>query len=204
LIPVDPQEVVGVLIASEGLVRHIRMELQEPVAEEELLRIERFLNQELAGMPLSHVDDYLERALLEAKDTFFQLYKRAFELLSLDSLFEEEVSLILEGTSAILEAPEFQDIGRTRRLLRGLEAKEELAELLRRDLSADEVRFHIGSENRDTSLTDCTIAAAPYRLRGGLTGALGVLGPTRMDYPRVSALVWRAAQAVTRAFEVLP
>jgi heat-inducible transcriptional repressor len=200
-IQVDRKEVVGVLISSEGLIKDIRMELEEAVGEEELARIERFLNQELAGMPLSHVDDYMERALLETKESFFQLNKRALELLSLGSLFEDEASLILEGASAILEAPEFQDIERTRRLLKGLEAKEELAELLRRDLSADEVRFHIGSENRETSLTDCTIAAAPYRLRGGLSGALGVLGPTRMDYPRVSALVRRTAQAVTRAFE---
>ena len=201
LISVDPQEVIGLLIASEGLVRHTRMELDEAVSDEELARIERFLNQELSGMPLSQVDGYLERALLEARDTFFHLYKRAHELLSLKSLFEEEVSLILEGTSIILEAPEFRDMERTRRLMKGLEEKEGLAELLRRDLSADEVRFHIGSENKETSLIDCTIAAAPYRLRGGVTGALGVLGPTRMDYSRVSALVGRAAQAVTKAFE---
>ncbi|MBI3616522.1 MAG: heat-inducible transcription repressor HrcA [Candidatus Omnitrophica bacterium] len=200
-ISMDPREVVGVLIASEGMVRHGMMELEESVDSEELERLERFLNQELAGMPLAQVPPYLERSLLETNSAFFHLFKRAFDLLHLGPFFEEESSVILEGTLWILEAPEFQDMQRTRRLIRALEEKRELEEILRRDLSADVVKLHIGSENRGTSFTDCTVAAAPYRLRGGVTGAIGVIGPTRMNYPRITALVGRMAQAVTRAFQ---
>ena len=201
LISIDPHEIVGALIATEGLVRHVMLELDEPVEEDELIRINRFLNQELAGMPLGQVHAYLERCLLETTGSFFHLYKRAKDLLSLGPFFQEESALILDGTSRILEAPEFRDIDRTRRLLKALEMKEELVELLRRDLAAEEVKLHIGQENRGTSLTDCTLVAAPYRLRGGVMGAIGVLGPTRMYYPRVTAIVGRMAQAVSRAFQ---
>ncbi len=201
LIPMDQREIVGVLIASEGMVKHGLMELEESIDSEELERIERFLNQELAGMPLSQVPPYLERTLLEATSAFFHLYKRAVDLLRLGPFFQEEPSVILEGASWILEAPEFQDMQRTRRLIKALEEKQELEEILRRDLSAEEVKLHIGSENRGTSLTDCTIVAAPYRLRGGVMGAIGVIGPTRMNYPRVTALVRRMSQAVTRTFQ---
>ena len=90
---------------------------------------------------------------------------------------------------------------RTRRLLRGLENRGELAGILQKDLAADEVKLHIGAENRGTSLTDCTIAGASYRLRGGVLGTIGVVGPTRMDYPRVTAIVGRVAQAVSQAFQ---
>jgi len=200
LIPVEPREVVGVLIATEGLVKHAILELEEPMDQDELDRIERFLNQELVGMPLGSVHSYLERRLLETTSSFFHLFKRATDLLSLGSFFQEEGSVILEGTSRIFEAPEFRDMERTRDLLRALENQKELVEILRRDLAADEVKLHIGSENRGTSLTDCTIAAASYHLRGGVMGAIGVLGPTRMDYPRVTALIGRVAQAVSRAF----
>lgn len=201
LIPMDPREVVGVLIATEGLVKHSILELLEPVEEDELSRIERFLNQELAGMPLTQIHSYLERCLLEATSSFSHLYKRAADLLRLGPFLEEELSVILEGTSRILQAPEFRDIERTRRLLPLLERKEQLGELLRRDLAADEVKLHIGSENRDAALTDCTVVAASYRLRGGVNGVIGVLGPTRMDYPRITTMVSRMAQAVTRAFQ---
>ncbi len=196
-ISVDRREVVGVLIATEGLVKHAMLVLEEPVDQEELGRIGRFLNQELAGMPLGQIHAYLERCLLETSGSFFHLYKRAMDLLSLGPFFEEEASLILEGTHRVLEAPEFRDIGRTRQLLETLERKEELIEILRKDLAADEVKVHIGGENREPALCSCTIVAAPYRLRGGIMGALGVLGPTRINYPKVTTMVGRMAQAVT-------
>ncbi|MBI3317910.1 MAG: heat-inducible transcription repressor HrcA [Candidatus Omnitrophica bacterium] len=200
LIPTDPREVVGVLIASEGMVKHAVLQFEEELDSDELIRIERFLNQELSGMPLSKVHSYLERCLLEANDPLFLLYKRAMELLSVGPFFQEEAQVLLEGASRVLEAPEFQDLQRARGLLREMDRREGLAEILRKDLAADEVKLHIGSENRGTSLVDCTVAAAPYRFRGGGMGAIGVLGPTRMDYPRVTALVARMAQAVSRVF----
>ncbi len=201
LICMDQREIVGVLIATEGLVKHIVLELEEAVDQEELGRISRFLNQELSGMPLGQIHSYLERCLLEASSSFFHLYKKAQDLFSSGPFLQEEEGLVLEGASRILEAPEFRDVRRTRELLKGLEEKEELVELLKRDLTAEEVKLHIGAENRGSFLTHCTIVAAPYRLRGGMTGTIGVLGPTRMNYPRVTALVGRMAQAVSRAFQ---
>lgn len=202
LIRVTPEEIVAVLISSEGLVRHTRMELAEALAEEELARIEHLLNQELAGMPLAQVQGYLQHVLMGSESPVYPLVKRALTLLSLGNLLEEAAALILEGSSRVLKAPEFvRDMERTRRLVRALEEKEDLIEILRRDLSADTIKIHIGSENRGTPLTDCAIVAAPYRLRGGVNGTLGVVGPTRMNYPRVTAIVHRMAQAVGRAFE---
>ena len=190
LIRMDERELVGVLITSEGLIKHALLELQQPLAEEELARIKQFLNQELVGMPLAQVYSYLRESLQEATN-----------LLPIENLLQEEVSVILEGTSRIFSAPEFQDAGRTRQLLDALENRHDLADILRRDLAADKVKLHIGSENKGTHLTACTIAAAPYRLRGGVMGTLGVLGPTRMNYPRVAGLVKRMSQDLTRAFE---
>ena len=192
LIPVDPREVVGVLISSEGMVRHARMALEAELEAQELERLATFLNEEMAGLSLFQAQAQLERAA--------EHWGRAMDFAALNSLFREEASVILEGTSWILEAPEFQEVERTRRLMRGLENRE-LVEILMRDLAAEEVKLHIGAENRGTSLTDCTIAGAPYRLRGGVMGTIGVLGPTRMDYPRVTTMVGRMAQAVSRAFQ---
>ena len=192
LISVDPREVVGVLISSEGMVRHARMALEEEMEAQELERLAAFLNEELAGLSLFQAQSHLDRAA--------EHWNKAMDFAALNSLFQEEASVIMEGTSWILQAPEFQEVERTRRLMKGLENKE-LVEILTRDLAAEEVKLHIGSENRGTSLTDCTIAGAPYRLRGGVMGTIGVLGPTRMNYPRVTVIVGRMAQAVTRAFQ---
>jgi len=192
LISVDPKVVVGVLISSEGMVRHARMALEAEMEARELERLAAFLNEELAGLSLFQAQAQLVHAA--------EHWSKAMDFAALNSLFQEEASVILEGTSWILEAPEFQGVEKTRRLMKGLENKE-LVQILMRDLAAEEVKLHIGSENRGTSLTDCTIAGAPYRLRGGVMGTIGVLGPTRMDYPRVTTMVGRMAQAVSRAFQ---
>ncbi len=201
LIPLDLREVVGVLISSEGLVRHARLELEEDLEQEELERLAAFLNAELAGMSLLQAHAHLMKSFKSVRREAAELHQRLSELSALEALFQEQASVILEGTSWIFEAQEFKDIERTRRLMRGLENKEDLAQILMRDLAAEEVKLHIGSENRGTSLTDCTIAGAPYRLRGGVMGTIGVVGPTRMNYPRVTAMVGRMAQAISRAFQ---
>ena len=200
LICMDAHEVVGVLIATEGMIKHVLLEIEEPVDQDEMARIERFLNQELSGMPLTHVHQYLERAMLE-NSAFFHLYKRSMDLLKLSPFFEETPALILEGTRWLFDAPEFQKMERARRLIRGLEEHDELEEILRKDMDAGGVKVHIGFENRGTSLTDCTVVAAPYRMRGGATGVIAVVGPTRMNYPWVTGVVGRAAQALCRAFQ---
>lgn len=183
LIGVEGGRVVAVLISAEGMVRHTRLELGRELEAGGLRELEELVNAALEGLSLTEAHAELGRLDLEL----------------MAPLFEEEASVILEGASWILRAPEFRDIERTRRLMRGLEDKSELAGILLRDLSAGEVKLHIGSENRGTALTDCTIAGAPYRLRGGVMGTIGVVGPTRMNYPRITELVGRTAEAVTRA-----
>jgi len=77
-ITTHPHEVVGVLISSEGMVRHTRLAVEEPVEPHELMRLVRFLNQELDGMPLAQIHAYIENSLLETSNDFFFLYCRRY------------------------------------------------------------------------------------------------------------------------------
>lgn len=197
LIYMEPSDLFGVLISSEGLVRHVRIGLDQPLPVSQLVRLEEILNGELAGLSMMDACSVLEST---QKDWTTRIGE-ALDLSGLASLFQDEASVILEGASWILEAPEFQDIERTRRLMRGLEDRRDLIQLLQKDLSADGVKVHIGSENRGTALTDCSVVAASYRLGAGVTGAIGVMGPTRMPYPRVTSLVGRMAQKIGRVFQ---
>lgn len=201
LIPVGPGQIVGVLISSEGMVRHARLDLTGEIPAEDLAELEGLLNRELEGMPLSQACAYLEKCFAEMAGRGLERWSGLLDASRLEALFEEEADVILEGTSWILEAPEFQDMERTRRLMRALDNRRELVQILQKDLLADEVKLHIGAENRGTLLTDCTIAATSYRLRGGVMGVIGVLGPTRMNYPRVTAIVSRMGQAISRIFQ---
>lgn len=191
LIYVEPMDLFGVLISSEGLVRHTRIGMNQPLPAQHLARLEEILNSALAGLSMPDACSVLE-SMQGAEE---------LDLSGLAPLFQDEASVILEGASWILEAPEFQDIERTRRLMRGLEDRHDLVQLLQRDLATHGVKVHIGSENRGTALTDCSVVAASYRLGAGVTGAVGVVGPTRMRYPRMTSLVSRMAQRIGQVFQ---
>src|SRR5216684_1659330 len=107
----------------------------------------------------------------------------------------------IEGQSSLLEEKALgQDLDKIRALFRALEEKQQLLHVLDRTLEAEELRIFIGAESGIVE-PDLAIVAAPYRLKGEVVGALGVIGPTRMDYSRVVPLVELTARTVGLTLE---
>lgn len=91
-------------------------------------------------------------------------------------------------TSNILKQPEFQDARDAQPVLSALEREDVVTDLLRGTLERP-VWITIGSEHRHEDLRGCTVIAAAYRIGGRPAGALGILGPIRMDYARAISLI---------------
>lgn len=104
----------------------------------------------------------------------------------------------LWGTSNILGQPEFADPERLRAVFRALEAREILCGLLERNRHRRQVTVTIGEELPVAELRDCSVVAGSYRF-GEFGGSIGVIGPTRMQYDHVVALVDYVAGAVAGA-----
>ena len=106
--------------------------------------------------------------------------------------------LIIRGQARLLDNLDAQtDLERIRLLFEELERKEALIALLDQTEHADGVRIFIGSENPLFSLSESSVVVAPYRnSEGRLLGALGVIGPTRLNYGRVIPVVDATAQLV--------
>ncbi|MCX5678017.1 MAG: HTH domain-containing protein [Candidatus Omnitrophica bacterium] len=117
--------------------------------------------------------------------------------LTLSSQYDK---LYLDGTSHIIEQPEFQDLRKLYALLKYLEHKSELLDLLKHDFETDGVTIHIGKENFSNSLSDCSIVTKSYKVKGKASGRLGVIGPKRMVYEKVIPMVEFLADAVTDIF----
>jgi heat-inducible transcriptional repressor len=95
----------------------------------------------------------------------------------------------LGGTANVLRLPEFQDVERLRQVLGLLERDASLLRLLEERIGQTGVRVTIGSENGAPEMRGCSLATTTYRAARGGTGLLGLLGPTRMDYRRVTTLL---------------
>jgi heat-inducible transcriptional repressor len=109
-------------------------------------------------------------------------------------------SLIVRGRDRLLDNLEAQtDLERIQLLFRDLEQKEDLIALLDQAEDADEVKIFIGTENPLFSLSGSSVVVAPYRgANEKIIGAVGVIGPTRLNYGRVIPVVDYTAQLVGR------
>jgi heat-inducible transcriptional repressor len=112
------------------------------------------------------------------------------------TLFNEYHKLYLDGASHIIEQPEFRDLKKLHTLLRCLEEKKEILDLLKCDFEDEGLTVHIGKENQFNHLKDCSIVTRGYRVKGKVSGRLGVIGPKRMMYEKVIPTVEFLADAV--------
>ena len=119
------------------------------------------------------------------------------------TLFAQCDRLYLDGTSHIVEQPEFQDLKKLYALLHCLEQKRDLLSLLSHDFDSDKLTIHIGRENAAGSLSDCSVVTKGYKVKGKVSGRLGVIGPKRMVYERVIPAVEFLADTVTHILDEL-
>jgi len=119
------------------------------------------------------------------------------------TLFSEYERLYLDGTSHIVEQPEFHDFKKLYAVLRCLEEKRDLLNLLRHDFGTDSLTVHIGKESGLGLLDDCSVVTRGYKIKGKPSGRIGVIGPKRMLYEKVIPTVEFVADALTEVFEDL-
>lgn len=110
----------------------------------------------------------------------------------------EEGELFVEGMANLLDEPAFADRDRMRAILKTLEEKTRLVDLLGRVLEGAGVQVVIGSENPVADLADCSVVASTYGAGDRVLGTVGIVGPTRMEYARTVALVDHLAKVLTR------
>ena len=113
------------------------------------------------------------------------------------TMFSQYDRMYLDGTSHIIEQPEFRYLKKLYGILKCLEEKRDILEILSHDLESDRLVIHIGRENKHTNLNDCSVVTRGYKTRKGLSGRLGVIGPKRMAYEKVIPTIEVLADAVS-------
>lgn len=190
LVEVGGGQAVAVLVTDSGHVANRMIQVPKGVDQSWLNSVSEYLSSTLRGRPMQQlVQDGLteiKRDIAGRYQDFDQVFMLMMELLrgaSFDKLY-------LGSTTQILRLPEFQDLARTRNLLALVEEDELLQQLLSySDESNNKIHIRIGSENSMQEVGDLSLVTASYQLHGKPMGYLGILGPIRMDYGRVVAVV---------------
>ncbi|MFH1858193.1 MAG: heat-inducible transcriptional repressor HrcA [Candidatus Omnitrophota bacterium] len=189
LIPVREKELLAVFITNTGVVKNALVQLEEEAGKEELIRVSHFLNTELTGMTLADVHEVLYRRLLDERSSFFYICRRAKEIIENSGLINGEGDLYLEGTWTIFDKPEFRSYEKAQPVFLLLEDKKELLGLLKRDAASRGIQVHIDEEPGCKNIKGCSLITSAYRIGGKSCGTLGIIGPTRLNYRRVTAIV---------------
>ncbi len=188
---VSSERVLVVLISKGGAAYQRVIEEPGRGDQAELDRMAAALGERVAGLTLRQVRDRLLREAAALRSQAEWLLERALRTAAAapgDPL-PDETELVIGTRLALLDQPEFHDPERVRGLFEAVETRERLAEVLDKVLEGGRVQVTFGGELAEPGLRHCALVAAPYGAGGTPLGALGVIGPSRMDYARVIPLV---------------
>jgi heat-inducible transcriptional repressor len=197
---ISAERILMVLTLRSGVVRTVYVNLRGAVPAATLAAVNEILNERLAGLTLSEVRASLPERLRDAAadDTATELLN-IFMQSAEDVLAEGDHSgadLLLGRTSVLANQPEFSSGPRLRSLLELTEQRELLADVLAAREHDRSAKITIGGEHGEPKLQTLTLITSEYRL-GNVSGVLGVIGPTRMPYEKVAAIVEYTSNLMT-------
>ncbi len=196
-IPTRPGELLSVIVLSDGTVENRYITVEEGLSETELNRVHAVLEESVEGRTLAGIRDHFRKEIEESRDELAELRKLGLSLVNAAiDRSDRLMDVVIEGQARLLEHTEFASTDHLRELIRTLEERERLVTLLDRTLSSSRVQVFLGT---DTSESQVSLVAAPYLESGRPGGAVGVIGPTRMDYASVVPLVGATANAMSAA-----
>ena len=199
-VPLGPGRALVVLVTDDGLVENRLLELPPEVPASVLVEAGNFLNARLIGRTL---EDTRATVLTEIENKRTQL----------DELTQKVVAaglatwaggkggqLIVRGQQHLLEdVTVLTDLDRIRALFEVLETREQLLRLLDLTNHADGVQIFMGAQSELFSVSGCSMIVAPYTNSADrIVGAIGVIGPTRMNYARIIPMVDYTAKVIGR------
>lgn len=186
IISVSPVDFVIVVVTDGGVVKNKMLRTSTPVTADEAELLTYVLNQTLTNIPIDSITP--ER---------FDIVRRAAgatALLSLVAQFLDECieemsrqTVFLQGASKLLAYPEYRDVHKAQELLDYISDESNVPALRTFTRDIDGVRITIGPENGSGPLQNASMVYATYNIGNMGRGLIGIVGPTRMDYAKLSA-----------------
>ncbi len=200
LIPVTPARVAVLIADSVGRVRTHMVSIEPSIETAMVPRLSAFLNENFRGVPVDRLMISVQTRLRMFMDEQRRVAEEALRVLQLLPA-NRPGTLYLEGATQLFEQPEFRDVDRAREVFVLLDEKERLLEILRSAVMQTEsprATVLIGREAPGQGVDGISLVAAPYMVGTKQVGMIGVLGPRRMPYQKVTALVDYTAGLLSR------
>ncbi len=194
LVPMNPGSALLVIITDGGVIRNQVIRVSEGLDSDALYAISKVLTSRLAGRTLQEVTEALAiYSRYSGADR--EVCNAIADMASLMARQTGTDTIAVSGSHNILNYPEYSDVEKARAFLSVLEAKDKLLSFLPEEREGFTVR--IGPEMGLSEMADCAAVCASYRIGGGHSGTVGVIGPARMPYGRILGILETVGDALT-------
>ena len=195
VLAVTPARLMLVLITDSGRVDQRLLDLGDVITEEQVAQLRTLLNQALAGRRLADasaaVADLPEQVPAELRDAMTRV-----STVLIETLVEHPEERMLLGGTANLTRNAADFPGSLRQVLEALEEQVVVLKLLAAVKDPGTITVRIGEENEAEEMRSTSLVSIGYASHGTVLGGMGVVGPTRMDYPGTIAAVRAVARYV--------
>ena len=184
LMQVSKSQIMVILLTKTGIVKHKMINLS--VDSEELYELKKFLNNKLRGLTVAEASKRLIVEVEKYQDKQNDMLQLAEQICSVIDSIQEDI--YVDGTSNVLSVPDFTDFESARSLMKLNEDKDRLIEIIGKDLDEATVNVKIGGQDL-TELKNLSVVKTSYSYGDKIVCVLGIIGPKRMDYDKMMALV---------------
>jgi len=192
---------LAILVSTTGIVQNRIVEMDEDLSRSDLDHLSENLNRLLSGLTLRQVREKLFSQMRMEKHAYDRLFQQAIKLGGKTFSSFDETDVFIEGRTNILSEPEFGNISMMTNLFRAFEEKAILVKLLDKCMAPRGVQISIGSESQVQQMETCSLVTSTYGCEGRIWGALGVIGPRRMNYSRIIPLVDYSARLLSEILD---
>lgn len=185
---VDADQVVAVIVMGGNVIKNKIIDVEEPLSNETLLKLNMLLNTTLNGMSIEEINLGLIARLKEQAGSHSKVISDVLDAVADIIHIEEDMEIYTSGATNIFKYPELSDKQSAQEIIHAFEEKQQLAELVTETLSSEEnhgIQVYIGDEAPVKTMRDCSVVTATYDLGEGMKGTIGIIGPKRMDYEHV-------------------
>jgi len=186
LIEVEKKEILAVVVTDGNSIKDYIIRLERNIDQVLLNDIAITMNKYLFGLTLNDINLDVINSLKEAYKNNEEIISKVIDVVFITIRVVDDTDVYTYGATNILRFPEFNDISKASNLMKALEAKDILKDIINTTIESDDgnVKIVIGAENELDDFKECSLITTSYHIGGEKVGAIGIIGPKRMDYDK--------------------
>ena len=200
----EANRIVAVIVLEGNMIKNQIIDIEEPIDDETLLKLNMLLNTTLNGIAIEDINLSIISKMKQQAGEQAGIISEVIDAVAESIKADEDLEIYTSGANNIFKYPELADNERASEIITAFEEKKQLTDIVYETLShSDEkgIQVYIGEESPVANMKDCSVVTATYELEEGIHGTIGIIGPKRMDYDKVLSTMKKLSNELGSIFK---